>query len=589
MALLKLSYQSRNLQKLLLVLITLILTFELTAQFTIDNKELQDEYEALISMTSSKEKVMKANSFLDQAIKTHSSKAKFSAHVILQREYLNQKDYKNSIKHGLKALTDYEEHHWPKAELSGIYSSLSIALEAIGAYSEAITYQKLAVGSIPYTTTKKKSRFHSISRIGLLFMHLDQRDSALVYFEKGLGYAKGINNKELIAHSYNNIGIAHSRLKNNIQAANFYDKALSLYQSLNDTTAAHRFMTSVIKGNLAEVLPMSDPRKRVYFEEDINESIEYENYSNAVISSVHFAKFLIEIDKKNEAMSVLNRAEKLARHPTVEMFPKIQLYDQLSRTYALFGNESKSIAYHDLTIQLMNQNYGPDIIDDHMALYSSYELNKIEDELMLEKIEGEKKERQIKLLDQEKEIALLRNWTYVYIAILVFVVSTIIVLKIRNDARKKAREKLIQEKILRLELEYNSDRLNRTLINLSRKKEITEELISRISSLDDLTPSQKNSIKLFLNNEVDIDDNSIKLEDHVRHLGEDLIAKFRLKYPDLSESDIKMLSYINMDLTNKQIAEIKNVAAESVKMAKNRLRKKLNLPKGADLKKTNQF
>ncbi|HAS46903.1 MAG TPA: hypothetical protein DCS93_40835 [Microscillaceae bacterium] len=63
-----------------------------------------------------------------------------------------------------------------------------------------------------------------------------------------------------------------------------------------------------------------------------------------------------------------------------------------------------------------------------------------------------------------------------------------------------------------------------------------------------------------------------------------MLMKIKLTYPDLSANDIKHCLYIKLDLTLKEIAQLHNVSVSAVKTARNRLKKKMNIPEGTSLK-----
>ncbi|MNY00735.1 hypothetical protein D3C86_1332430 [compost metagenome] len=55
-------------------------------------------------------------------------------------------------------------------------------------------------------------------------------------------------------------------------------------------------------------------------------------------------------------------------------------------------------------------------------------------------------------------------------------------------------------------------------------------------------------------------------------------------HPDLSKSEVKLCSLVRLELSNKEIALIKNVTPESIKIFKNRLKRKLNITSAHSLK-----
>ncbi|GAB5564773.1 MAG: triple tyrosine motif-containing protein [Winogradskyella sp.] len=67
---------------------------------------------------------------------------------------------------------------------------------------------------------------------------------------------------------------------------------------------------------------------------------------------------------------------------------------------------------------------------------------------------------------------------------------------------------------------------------------------------------------------------------------QDFITKITKDYPTLTSNDVRMLSYIRVNLDKKEISNLMNISPRSVDMNRYRIRKKLNLDKGTNL---NQF
>lgn len=63
----------------------------------------------------------------------------------------------------------------------------------------------------------------------------------------------------------------------------------------------------------------------------------------------------------------------------------------------------------------------------------------------------------------------------------------------------------------------------------------------------------------------------------------DFVPRLRRSYPNLTDTDHRMLSLIAVGLTNKQISNVMGIRPESVKQARWRLRNKMQLPPGATL------
>ncbi|MGD1945887.1 MAG: helix-turn-helix transcriptional regulator [Croceivirga sp.] len=60
-------------------------------------------------------------------------------------------------------------------------------------------------------------------------------------------------------------------------------------------------------------------------------------------------------------------------------------------------------------------------------------------------------------------------------------------------------------------------------------------------------------------------------------------ARLNDQFEGLTKTDVRLCSFIKLNLNTKQIATLQNINPSSVKMSRNRLRKKLHLTPEADL------
>ncbi len=87
----------------------------------------------------------------------------------------------------------------------------------------------------------------------------------------------------------------------------------------------------------------------------------------------------------------------------------------------------------------------------------------------------------------------------------------------------------------------------------------------------------------IISNEV-IPEQKIALE-NIDKLNTEFFSHLSYRYPNLTKAETELCGYLRAGMNSKEIANIRNIAPESVKRARIRLRKKLNLTKGADLNK----
>ena len=74
-----------------------------------------------------------------------------------------------------------------------------------------------------------------------------------------------------------------------------------------------------------------------------------------------------------------------------------------------------------------------------------------------------------------------------------------------------------------------------------------------------------------------------KSEEYFNIIYDGLLDKLKSSYPGISKTDMKICVYTKLNLSTKEIADIMNISARSVEMARYRLRKRLELPPGEDI------
>lgn len=559
----------------------------LSAQNNDDEKvKVDDLLEETWNLSDSAEKLNKVLDALELSRKINYTKGIFKSYELLVLLHNGYGKYEDAIKHALLSLQVADTNPEENFRLGFVTTQLSYALEKIGAYSDAIKHRKQAIQyqlRDPAPDILPFAIYYSYNRLGAMCLQVEQYDSALIYFQNALQI--GIEKKSLkhMADANNDIGLVYYKIGNIDSAMSRYTKALDYYDNKDSLTEKDDFMISLIRGNLADCLPNDDPRKETFFLEDIRGSEIYGNYSNVVSTLIHYSEYLTEKGAYLKAESMLQKAEAtFNKYENLGVDLQIDLYSKQTAFYIRSGQKSKAKTSFEKLQALMKDTYGKKAREELLSVHSSYKLSKIQDELEIEVMRGEKKAAKIEALNKKNQLIRLRSISFLVIGLQLVVLLIVIIMKVRGDARKKAKEKDLENKLLQMQVEHKTDRLNRSVTGLKRKTEFVEELMDRINSIEMLDPAQRSSLKLFIYNELDMDKSVLENEDDVKVVGDEIISRLKLNYPSLTESDLRLLGYIKLKLTNKQIAQLKNISPESVKIAKNRLRKKLELPPGSD-------
>lgn len=437
--------------------------------------------------------------------------------------------YAIQTQHG-KAIT-YLLDTLPIFEELGDSVSLALTYYNIG---QMYTDQGLFAEALE-RTLKSKEIYEAIGRgdkipvtsaaIAQSLMEFDRDEEALVYIERGLEELE--NYVDLVsAMNLNNMaGRIYDRSGEDLQAKVFYTKALEYANQLKSIRLAIN-----IRYNLAGI------------------EYQFEDYFS---TKVHLLDLISTIEEEN-----LAGFDRL----------KSNALDMLSKTEAKLGNEDEAFEYMKMAKALSDSLYQEENSKAIAELETIYET--------------EKKENQIHLLEIESEAANLR-----FIIAIIFGVTSIVIIIIAfwQYQRRKSEEKRIELQSIKRELEQYGVLLVEKNNFMSIVKEHLEEIKRSVrgyeakKELSVLVDSLRHNVNL-----VEADDEMFQ---KIEQVNSGFFMELRQTCTDITKNDERLASLVQMDLRNKDIANILNINPRSVNQAKYRLKKKLNLPNETDLKK----
>jgi DNA-binding CsgD family transcriptional regulator len=98
-----------------------------------------------------------------------------------------------------------------------------------------------------------------------------------------------------------------------------------------------------------------------------------------------------------------------------------------------------------------------------------------------------------------------------------------------------------------------------------------------IESLDESTKFQFSKLNKSIIKEVNVDKSWKDLEKHIKSVHFDFLKRLKEKYPAISPREMDLSTYLLMNMSTKEIAEIMNISNGGLELARYRLRKKLDL------------
>ena len=141
---------------------------------------------------------------------------------------------------------------------------------------------------------------------------------------------------------------------------------------------------------------------------------------------------------------------------------------------------------------------------------------------------------------------------------------------------------------LQTELEHQGRELASSTMHIVQKSEMLlsiKEKLKKINALSNdpkIKPEMSELIKTIEKDTL-IDKDWERFELYFNQVHNSFTQSLKAKFPALSANDIKMCSYLRMNLSTKEIASILNISTRGVEVSRYRLRKKMGLENGANI------
>jgi DNA-binding NarL/FixJ family response regulator len=139
-----------------------------------------------------------------------------------------------------------------------------------------------------------------------------------------------------------------------------------------------------------------------------------------------------------------------------------------------------------------------------------------------------------------------------------------------------------------LELANKQKDMEMLHLNNQLKIKMKNDLIKELQKLKRSKDNLGSGVQSVINNlKRQIDDESITdlLQENLDEVGYDFNKRIKQKFPNLSKSEIEILSFIKLKLSNKQIAIQRNTSNNAVDVMLHRLKQKCKFGTTNDLKK----
>jgi DNA-binding CsgD family transcriptional regulator len=429
------------------------------------------------------------------------------------------------------------------------------------------------------------SKYIPLLGIASIYKKQNQYDKSLDYINRAMPLIEAANDKRNIAVALENLGELYLLKKDLVQAKTNYQKSLTIFKDLN-----------IPGGQIFSLVGLANVSRE---ENDFASSMNYGR--EALTVSEKFTQYDRARMYGLESVAKTFLAQKNYKEAELNIQAGLTIAVRYKMTESIrdFYQELASIANAEKDFQKAYQ---------FQTLYSAYAdsaLNKEMTNQLTEaqsRFESERKEAEIEILTRDNQISkfnfIISMASLLGVVIFGYLLITRQRLKNRKDQeiaaveneRLKERRALVEVELknkdlveakLRDQLEFKSKELTTYTLNLIQKNEVMENLktlVEEMRGLPDVEMRPRltgliNTVNYSFN--LDRDWENFKL--HFEEVHQGFFLKLLRDFPDLNASDLKLCALMKLNMDTKEMATVIDISPESIKVARHRLRKKLNI------------
>ncbi len=459
-----------------------------------------------------------------------------------------------------------------------IYNELYFFAYYMQDYPLAISYLSMICDS------KKRAKDYSKEADILILLNLP--DSALITAKKGVSFAKKTGKFRAIIEALNSFGLIAKKVER-------YDIAIATFKEAIETVKNKKrkpYKFAHVYGNLGACYYALGDYKESYrlLEIDAEGSL----FNGSMISFINAETLLGLIDIENKKFrKVIKRCNNLLKDYSkhIEDFQKIKVFELLMDAHKQTGN-SKEYEYNLTKWKRLSEQSHKVQLEIQRNLIKKYAENSMLAVTKKMALEKQLADQKFKLkLKEEKEKQLINK---LLIGGLCFSFAFLLLVfwryrlgQKRKLLLKEARLELAnkEQDILSMKVDQEAKNVKALSLELIMKDDFSNVLVKKLNSIESLSSSEIKNVEMFVQNELGVKSVRAQLQNQMGSLSGDFYSALSIKHPNLTELDSKLAAMIVMNMSNKDIATSKNISTGSVKISKNRLKKKMNLTSIDDL------
>lgn len=459
----------------------------------------------------------------------------------------------------------------------------------LGHYAQALDFH-LQANDLFTTEGRPDLLADNLNDIGTLYYYNKQSDAALAQFKRALHLYTEAGNASGLGVTYGNIG--HWYEKKLLYDSAFYFQRLALQQYEKSRNVPGMAEIYEHIGSIYEDLERYDSASH-YF----NKALELYTQAKDELAIIGIYNNLGDVLRKTGAYQQSLWFSRKAAALSMEANENYQLqsaYRDIAKAWHLLQRDDSSFYYQELSRKYLLDIYS---VENGKQMAFLQVMN-----------DTEKKDREILKLKSDHRNTVVVTVASIIVIVLLVILGFLVIsrqrLKIKNEQalhlqqkhvfetqrelmESELKNKQLQEENLKQDLDQKARELSIHTLHVIQKNQVLEDLSVRLEAMvkDDRRDQKKQlqQIILQINRNFDHDQYWGEFKSVFEQVHQSFFNNLKNYADGLTSNDLKLVSLIKLNLSPMEIATLLGISQDSLKVARYRLRKKINMPREENL------
>lgn len=473
-----------------------------------------------------------------------------------------------------------------------------------GNFEYALRYYLVTVRLLN-NATRSPLLAQAYARLGTVYLYTNDQERSLQSLEAALEAFTARNDSLGMAETWGRMGHYWEKQQDYPRALQLQQKALAFLLPATDSVAIARIYENI--GSIYEDRMQLDSASR-YFEN----ALGYLQNSGQWFELANLYNNLGDVERKRgryEQGNLLTRRSLALAQKGGSAYLLKSAYRDLSKSFAARKQADSAYYYLNLAYEAQGGVFSQEAAGQLSQMKALFELEQKDANLRVQKAE-------ISLLESEKRFDKQVQWGLL-LAFLVLLGVTIYIIRLQRIRRQsdkvifeqreaiyEARQQLadrelehaalteanlkaelennrLREAFLNEQLEERSNELTSQTLKIIRKNKLLDELKSKMQAAE--STKSLTEIQKLLDQHLRVDKNWENFLDLFEKVHSDFYQKLMARCADLSPAEVRLCCLIRLNIPTKDMAAMLGISNDSLRIARYRLHKKLQLESGERL------